>query len=341
MIRKIIQRHWHQPNKCLSILLWPLSRLFEMVVRIRWYAFRSGLCQVKRVACPVVVVGNLHVGGVGKTPIVALLAQSLTEQGLSVGVVSRGYGRKNSQPLLVGIDSRAEDVGDEPLMLFQQTKLPIAVSANRVQAAELLLKHYPNTQIIISDDGLQHYRLARDLEIVVFPASDCGQKLDVLPNGLLREPLTRLQTIHALILSGAHLSTDYSSIVSNDLLPETVSLHQAVTCPTDCYALNNINMTRSLSSFIEQQVAVCTAIGEPNRFFQLLRDRGLKLIDTVTLPDHAFLTPSDLPQADIILVTEKDAVKLQKWQLPHVWVLPIRCQLTGLNELIHRIELLC
>lgn len=172
-----IEQHWQQPNPILRGILSPFSRIFAQIAAKRRQNFLSGSLKTQKLPVPVVVVGNIHAGGTGKTPIVSSLVLSLQNKGLKVGIVSRGYGRKSTQIHVLNEKSTADDAGDEPLMLYRQTHAPVAVGAERHAAGMALLAAYPDLQIIVSDDGLQHYRLARDVEIAVFPAADVGLSL--------------------------------------------------------------------------------------------------------------------------------------------------------------------
>ena len=202
-LHQIIERHWQSPNPFLSLLLKPLSRLFAKVAAKRRDDFVSGRLKSEKLPVPVVVVGNIHAGGTGKTPIVAALVSGLQEKGIKVGIISRGYGRKSKVVHVLNTASSAVDAGDEPLLLFRQTGAPTAVGNSRAEAGRALLAAHPELELIVADDGLQHYALQRDMEIAVFPAADTGRTdLDLLPNGSLREPLSRLASVDAVVVSG-------------------------------------------------------------------------------------------------------------------------------------------
>ncbi|MDO5687475.1 MAG: tetraacyldisaccharide 4'-kinase [Neisseria sp.] len=325
VLTRLIESHWQQPRLWLTCLLYPLSRLFQVVAGLRTALYRSGCLKSVRLNVPVIVVGNLHAGGVGKTPVTAALAQSLRQQGIRVGIVSRGYGRESQETLLVDVRGDAADYGDEPLLLAQKTGVPLAVGRDRAAAAQLLLQHFPATQIILSDDGLQHYRLARDMEIVVFPAGDARrQRLDVLPNGPLREPLSRLRDADALIISN-----DEQHVTPTFRLPEKVCLYRSRLFQQDFYALNQPERTVAADFFAGKKVVALAAIARPQRFFNTLAQLNIHPTAHIALPDHAALSADDIPSdADIVLVTEKDAVKLARFALPQVWVLPVYAIIT-------------
>ena len=321
-LHAILEQHWQRPKWWLTPLLWPLARLFQALAALRRYAYARGWLQQQHLPCAVAVVGNIHAGGVGKTPITAALASGLRARGVAVGIVSRGYGRRSKEVLLLDQYSRAADVGDEPLMLWRQTGVPVAVGAQRFQAAQALLAAHPETQLILCDDGLQHYALARDWEIVVFPAADVARRLDLLPNGGLREPLSRLHTVDALVVSQGS-ADDVARLRQNQGLPPQLLVCASRIRAGRLYRLNTPAHTVTAGELAGKPIAALAAIARPQRFFDALRDLGLSPVLCKALPDHAELTPADLPVAEIVIITEKDAVKLAAYDLPQVWVLPI------------------
>ncbi|MGB4881905.1 MAG: tetraacyldisaccharide 4'-kinase [Neisseria sp.] len=311
-----IEQHWQTPKPWLSLILWPLSRVFAGVAKLRRELYRSGRLHGERLPVPVVVVGNIHAGGTGKTPVVSTLVRGLQQRGVKVGVISRGYGRENTKVHVLNPNSRVADAGDEPLMLYRQTGVPIAVGSKRIEAGRALLAAYPDLECLVADDGLQHYALARDIEIAVFPASDAARCLDVLPNGGLREHTNRLKDVDAVVFSGC------------DQPPQTIfSMPVAVFCSHinagEIYHLNNPQQKWNPQEAAGQIIAALAGIARPARFFESLREQGIILAETRVLPDHAPLTRADLPQADCIIITEKDAVKLADNAPENVWVLPV------------------
>lgn len=314
-LHQIIEYHWQHPQPVLTCLLWPFARMFALISTKRRHDFLSGRRKAEKLAVPVVVVGNIHVGGVGKTPVVSSLVLALQQKGLKVGIISRGYGRKSQNVHVLNEQSSAEEAGDEPLLLYRQTGVPMAVASSRVEAGKALLFKHPQIDVIVADDGLQHYALARDVEIVVFPFADLGRTdLDLLPNGGLREPVTRLQEADAVVLSGCpehyhHSSTEntFISFVRNGQI----------------YRLNHPDEKLDLGRLKNKKVAAIAAIAKPERFFNSLKNMGIELSQTIVLPDHADISLHDFPKADFILVTEKDAVKLGDVVDLNVWVLPI------------------
>jgi len=196
-----LQRAWLRRG-ALACVLWPLSLLFGVVTAARRWAYRSGLLKTNRLPVPVVVVGNVIAGGSGKTPVVMALLEHLRARGIAAGVVSRGYGRESRECREVRFDSAPGEVGDEPLLVVRRCAVPFFVAASRAQAARALLAAYPRTQVIVSDDGLQHYALDREIEICVFDERGTGNGW-LLPAGPLREPARRLDRVDAIVLNVA------------------------------------------------------------------------------------------------------------------------------------------
>ena len=319
-----IEQHWQQPKPFLSVWLWPLSRLFSTGAAARRALYRYSLLPSRRLPVPVAVVGNIHAGGTGKTPVVLALVAALRARGVKVGVVSRGYGRESRAVHVLNADSSVADAGDEPLMLFRQTGVPLAVGSNRFEAGMALLAAHPDLTLIIADDGLQHYALQRDIEIAVFPAGDAARSLDVLPNGGLREPVRRLQTVNALV---------FSACDAGKALPQpTFALPQKVFCSRLetgaiyrlCRPEETLDGEKLAAGYLKgRRIAALAGIARPERFFTSLHRLGIELAQTKILPDHAALTVADLPDADMVFITEKDAVKLAGNAPENVWVLPV------------------
>ncbi|WP_301885028.1 tetraacyldisaccharide 4'-kinase [Neisseria uirgultaei] len=312
----LIERHWQKPYPVLSFLLKPLSGLFAKIAAKRRADFLSGKRQSEKLPVPVVVVGNIHAGGTGKTPIVAALVSGLQEKGVKVGIISRGYGRKSKAVHVLNAESRAEDAGDEPLLLFRKTGAPTAVGGSRAEAGRALLSAHPDIGLIVADDGLQHYALQRDVEIAVFPSADTArQDLDLLPNGSLREPLSRLDSVDAVVVSGGE--ADASFAPSENMFHSRIETGQI-------YRLNRLSEELDLAGLGNQTVAAVAGIAKPARFFDSLRNMGITLKQTVALPDHADISAADLPDADAVIITEKDAVKFSDGICAdNVWVLPV------------------
>lgn len=316
-LHEIIEQHWQRPKPWLTLLLAPLSRLFAHATAKRRQAFLNGKRAVFRLPVPVVVVGNIHAGGTGKTPIVAALVDALRARGIRVGIISRGHGRKMRGVHVLTPQSTAEQAGDEPLLLYRKTQAPTAVGSDRFAAGTALIQAHPEIELVVADDGLQHYALHRDLEIAVFPAADVQRTdLDLLPNGGLREPISRLAACDAVVISGGTASD------SIDLPCPNLFFSRLSTQPI--YRLNRPEEHLDIGCLKNRHVAALAAIAKPQRFFDTLTHLGIALNSTHTLPDHAALTASALPQADIVIITEKDAVKLPRnTATENVWVLPV------------------
>lgn len=321
--QQLIEQHWRKPKWWLTFWLSPLSWLFARLVQKRKQRYLSGNLKQNRLPVPVVVVGNLHVGGTGKTPITLALVQSLQAKGIKVGVISRGYGRQDKTVHVLKHESTVQQAGDEPLLLYRRTSVPIAVGRNRYEAGLVLLQHFSDIELIVADDGLQHYALARDLEICVFPTRDIQKKLMILPNGNLREPLVRLQTVDAVVFSQANKDT--SQLVKQYMpLPTQISCFYSETQASMPYRLNNPQERLQANAIQEGQYCVAAAaIANPQRFFDCLQELGFELSETYSFADHGQIDFSAFKNSDYIFITEKDAVKLLKNRLPNIWVLPI------------------
>ena len=315
-LHQIVERHWQRPYPLLSLLLKPFSWLFGKIAAKRRRDFLAGRLKSEKLPVPVVVVGNIHAGGVGKTPVTAALVNGLTARGIRAGIVSRGYGREGGGTYVLNEQSTAAQAGDEPLLLYRQTGAPVAVGARRAEAGRALLAAHPDIQVIVADDGLQHYALQRDVEIAVFPAADTGRTdLDLLPNGSLREPLSRLDSVDAVVVSGG--KADASFVPSENMFHSRIETGQI-------YRLNHPSEILDTGRLKNQTVAAVAGIAKPERFFDSLRNTGITLNQTVALPDHADIAAADLPDADAVIITEKDAVKFSDGlNLNHVWVLPV------------------
>jgi tetraacyldisaccharide 4'-kinase len=302
-----LQRAWLRRGP-LARALWPLSLAFGAAAGMRRWAYRVGVLQQGSVSVPVVVVGNVVAGGAGKTPIVMAVVERLRARGLVVGVVSRGHGRTATDCREVSRDSRARDVGDEPLLIARSAEVPVFVAARRVQAAQALLAAYPATQVIVSDDGLQHYALRRDLEICVFDERGVGNGW-LLPAGPLREPWPRPAD---LVVRSGH-PAGIGGFETRRFLAG--------------HALRSDGTRIELAALRHRPVAAIAGIARPQAFFAMLRERGLQLVQTVALPDHhAFdAMPGQLDGRELVC-TYKDAVKL--WRLrPDAWAVPLRVEL--------------
>lgn len=307
---------WYTHSK-LAWLLLPFSLLFWLVSQIRRALFSLGLKKSYRAPKPVVIVGNLSVGGNGKTPVVVWLVEELKKRGLRAGVISRGYGSKAKQyPLLVTAETNPIEGGDEPVLIAKRTGVPVVISPNRQQAIELLLQQH-ECDIIISDDGLQHYKLQRDLEIVVMDAERALGNGFVLPAGPLRELPSRLKTVDIVITNGG--KNQFSDAVMR-LVP-----HFAINLKT--------NEKRPLSEF--QQGSAIAGIGNPQRFFTMLEKLGIQLNQTQAFQDHQHFEAAQLEKLaenQPLFMTEKDAVKCQSFAKENWWYVPVEADISDAEK---------
>jgi tetraacyldisaccharide 4'-kinase len=309
-----LEKHWRQIT-VVSLLLLPLSVLFLILTWIRRTAFRLGLFRVVSAPVPVVVVGNISVGGTGKTPVVIWLAKELEARGFTPGVISRGYGG-SEEVAAVHTTSSPSLVGDEPVLIARRTGCPVWVGRDRAAAAAKLVSCNPTVDILISDDGLQHYRLARNFEIAVIDARRLFGNRLLLPAGPLREPASRLETVDAAVVNGG----------------------EATAIPVSAFAmhlggsefLNLVDPSTRMPAgqFGSINLHAVAGIGNPERFFTHLRNLGLSFTPHA-FPDHHVFTASDLEfaGADAVLMTEKDAIKCSCFARDIWWALPVDAQI--------------
>ncbi|AIY42731.1 Tetraacyldisaccharide 4'-kinase [Collimonas arenae] len=324
-----------QRRGLLACLLWPLSLLFGLLAALRRRLYASGWQASTRLPVPVIVVGNIFVGGTGKTPLTIWLVQALRQAGYIPGVISRGYAAQSGdgQPQLqhVNATSLAAEVGDEPLLIAGRAQCPVVVGRDRVAAAQALLQAHPEVNLILSDDGLQHYRLQRDIEIVLFDARGAGNGW-LLPAGPLREPVSRRRDFTVVNAASIPVSMPASSIRMQ------LEGNQAE-------QLADPTQTRMLASLQDpmRKITAAAGIGNPQRFFNTLSAAGL-VFQTLVLPDHHDFSdnPFAALQAEVILITEKDAVKCRQIASikndPRIWVVPVTAQIdASLGHQIHQI----
>lgn len=287
-----------------------------MVASRRWL-YRIGWLRARRVAVPVVVVGNLIAGGAGKTPTVMAVVAALLAQGRHPGVISRGYGRSGDELVHVGKDTPPSACGDEPLLLHLRLGVPVAVASDRVAAANALLSRHPAVDVIVGDDGLQHLRLARDVQVLVFDDRGAGNGW-LLPAGPLREPLPSRVPPRTLVLyNAARASTALPGHTAHRQLAGAVSLK-------DWWGGIKAS-AEALQQLRGRPLIAAAGMAHPSRFFDMLRGAGLS-VDTLPLPDHFDFASLPWPgDAADVIVTEKDAVKLRPDRLgtTRVWVAPL------------------
>lgn len=302
----------------LAQLLAPFGYLFGVAVGLRRFLYQSGILRVRRFPVPVIVIGNITVGGTGKTPLVIWLAEHLKRRGYRPGIVSRGYkGKSAIWPLLVTMDSDPVLVGDEAAMIVSRTGCPMMIGPDRCKAIEQLLLS-SDCNVIISDDGLQHYAMSRDIEIIVADGARGFGNGMMLPAGPMRESKLRLKQADYIVTNGSTLPESYGMYVKGDTL---TSLHDG-------------RKTLRLKNLKGKQVHALAAIGNPQRFFELLRNAGLEVVEHA-FPDHHQFSASDLDFSESalpVVMTEKDAVKcrrhMQQLEPGRYWYLPVAAQLS-------------
>lgn len=306
-----------QSRSLITWLLAPFSLLFWLISQIRLVLYRKKWLASYRSPVPVLVVGNISVGGNGKTPVVVWLVEQLQQRSVRVGVISRGYGGKNRQfPQLVTADSDPLFMGDEPVLIAQRTGAPVAVSPNRRQSIQLLLEHTP-LDLIIADDGLQHYALARDIEWVVIDGERRFGNGFVLPAGSLRELPSRLNTVQAVICNGKFAKKgEISMLLESEWL---INLKTGERKPI--HALSG------------QSAIALAGIGYPPRFFNMLTQLNIRLEQHYAFADHQAYTAEmlqALQQNDYpVLMTEKDAVKCRAFAQAHWWYVPVSAKFSA------------
>jgi tetraacyldisaccharide 4'-kinase len=311
-----VQAAWRSRG-ALAIGLLPLSWLFGALVALRHQLYRHGLKPTHGLPVPVVVVGNLIVGGAGKTPTVLAVVALLKAHGFRPGIVSRGYGRTGDDVVEVRPDSLAREVGDEPLLLRWRSDAPVVVGRDRVEAGRALLRLHPGVNVIVSDDGLQHRRLRRDLQILVFDERGAGNGW-LLPAGPLREPMPQALPPHSVVLYNAsEPSTPLPGTVARRALSGVVELAS--------WRQGQAPSPGALDMLGGRPLTAVAGIARPQRFFDMLAAAGLTFTP-LPLPDHWNFDTLPWPDstADVI-VTEKDAVKLEPARLgaTRVWVAPL------------------
>lgn len=294
------------------MLLLPVAALFATVSALRQLAYRCKLLKSERIGIPVIVVGNITAGGTGKTPLVLWLAQFLTARGKRPGIISRGYGATRTDPRVVPVNGNAADYGDEPCLLSQRAACPVWVGTDRAATARALRAAHPEVDVIISDDGLQHYRLARDIEIAVIDGTRGLGNGWPLPAGPLREPASRLATVDAVVVNGGDATGAFPHSLAMQLEGDTLR------------NLHDPQQTVAAAHFRDRQVYAIAGIGNPSRFFAQLQRLGLDCI-TRAFPDHHAYTAQDLQFAGDhpLVMTEKDAVKCTAFATTRHWALVV------------------
>ncbi|MCG6869632.1 MAG: tetraacyldisaccharide 4'-kinase [Gammaproteobacteria bacterium] len=304
-MQRFLSRLWYPGNPVAWSLL-PLTLLFCVVVWLRrhYYSITGG----HALPVPVIVIGNISVGGTGKTPLVVWVVEWLVRRGFRPGVVSRGYGGvRGSGPMVVTGESDPAACGDEPVLIASRTGRPVVVYADRVEAGRVLIEWF-DCDVLVSDDGLQHYRLERDLEVVVVDGARRFGNGFCLPAGPLREPLSRLESADIVLINGEPRPGEFRLSLGGE---EAVNLRDP-------------RRRASIDEFEGRRVVAVAGIGRPARFFQYLRARGLD-VEERPFPDHHRFTSDDLVAAGegTVLMTEKDAVKVRGFARQDDWYVPV------------------
>jgi len=308
-IEQQITAAWYKKRRWIYIFT-PLELIYRGINFIRKSLYQKGLFKSSHPGIPVIVVGNITVGGTGKTPIVIEIVNYLKTKGWKPGIVSRGYGgNKQDYPYLVKSQYAAEECGDEPVLLFRNTAVNIAIDNKRSRAAELLKSHGCN--IIVTDDGLQHLALSRDYQILIVDGQRGFGNKHLLPVGPLREPLSKITQCDLVLTNGEH---------------NRCPAHPA----SDCFSISATHLVEiktakefPLSWLVDKEIHALAAIGNPRRFFSLLKELGAKPI-CHTFPDHHQYKMDDIPNdKKSLVVTEKDAVKLEQFNLLDCFYLKI------------------
>lgn len=321
VLEKVLLNAW-QKRGLLACLLWPVSRLFQLIVTFRFGLFVMGYKAQTKLSVPVVVVGNIFIGGTGKTPLVIWLVQQLKQAGWHPAVISRGYGVHADNVILLDDATQPQQAGDEPVLIAVRAECPVAVGRDRVAVARCVLAANPQVDVIIADDGLQHYALGRDVELVLFDQRGAGNGW-LLPAGPLREPVERRRDFTICNMPAP-------DVVFPPKMPaDTVRMQLQA---GQAYRLNDDTQCKPLTGFSGLRLLAAAGIGNPQRFFNMLTMQGLPC-QTRAFPDHhAFDAQSfEGVDADCILITEKDAVKCR--QIPallddaRIWVVPVEAQL--------------
>ena len=303
-------KHWYRRG-AVAWLLWPASLAFGFLGSARRILYRLRLLKSAHPGIPVIVVGNLTAGGSGKTPLVLWIAELLKRNGWSPAIVSRGYGGSGGVPRAATIASEAEDVGDEPIVLARRSGCPVWVGPDRLQVIEALRLQHADVDVVILDDGLQHYRLRRDVEIAVVDARGFGNGF-LLPAGPLREPARRLKSLDAVVCHDNSALPGFRMALEGDM----------------AHRMTDARDRRPVQAFSSHKVHAVAGIGNPNRFFLHLARHGVRVMPH-PFPDHHRFAPGELEFGDDVevLMTEKDAVKLRRYSRANWWVLPVSAKL--------------
>ena len=319
-IHQILNRQYYKKSSWILLLL-PLSFIYFLIISFRIWAYKVGIFKSIKMGVPVVVIGNITIGGTGKTPLVMWLLEKLIKIGMKPGLICSGYNSKAKSPEEVFVDSEVGDVGDEALMIKLRLQkgninIPIFVGRKKAIVGRALLNSYPNINILISDDGLQHYELERDFEIIVVDGDRGYGNRFLIPAGPLRECLTRVNEVDALVLNASTKKKGHEE--------KKDSVFQMI-CSGNLFVNCLHSDRKSDQDVFERNIVAITGIGNPERFIEHLNDLNLHLNKIVIFDDHHLFTESDFWDYDDmdIIMTEKDAIKCKNFAKENFWYLPI------------------
>ena len=321
-----LEQYWYRLSP-LHLILLPISLFFCALSSLRRLLYRIRVFKSFRLPVPVVIIGNITVGGTGKTPLTLLIAKELIERGYRPVIISRGYGGNRAQQCVMK-SSLANEVGDEPLLMARRNICPVWVGKDRVAAARQALLSDPQCDVLLCDDGLQHYRLQRDMEIAVIDGTRLFGNGHLIPAGPLREPVTRLNTVDAVVINGGQdfpkARNQYAMQLSGNIF----------------YNLRHPEMIANAEQFRGLRLHAAAGIGNPQRFFSYLATMGLSF-KPHAFADHHLYKADDLnfDECDSLLLTEKDAVKCTSFADDRYWVLRVDAQVDPslLNHILRKI----
>lgn len=325
-LSKYIERRWYTTAGPLWVLF-PLSVLFQLIAKLTKH---NHLKKTEKLGVPVCIIGNISVGGTGKTPTIIALVNALKTEGIRAGVISRGYGSSLEKGQVLVLDSNANAItaGDEPYLIYKRCKCPVAISTNRTSAAKALIAE-GNVDVLLSDDGMQHYQLTRQLEVALLDGDRLLGNQQLMPVGPLRETSSRLESVDWILLNGGSASK-WNNVLKQLTRKHTLPEHYCASL--DCTQAVNLKtgQAQPLSHFSSNaSITAMAGIGNPDRFFATLKQHSIYPSQLLALQDHYEFKREDFTsQKDsLILMTEKDAVKCEAFATENMWYVPVDLQL--------------